>query len=153
VPALSCEDVGAVDKAEWQAFGEWVESLRKRSGLRVKELGERAGVSAQWLQELRHGGRAIYGEWRLPNPKDDALARLARALDVPVEEMFARAGRGAAPSDAEAETAESAPADRGDARALKRIRELETRITQYEKELAELRELVEGQQPRRARSH
>ncbi len=142
-----------MDKAEWQAFGEWVESLRKRSGLPVRELAERAGVSAQWLQELRHGGRAIYGEWRLPNPKDDALARLARALDVPVEEMFGRAGRSAAPSNAEAETTETAPGDHGDAGALKRIRELETRLTQYEKELAELRELVEGRQPRQARSH
>jgi len=151
--ALSCEDVRAVDKAEWQVFGEWVESLRKRSGLQVKELAERAGVSAQWLQELRYGGRAIYGEWRLPNPKDDALARLARALNVPVEEMFARAGRDAAPGDAEADTGESAAADRGNARTLKRIRELETRITQYEKELSELRELVQGQQPKRAESH
>jgi len=71
-----------VDKAEWEAFGEWVDGLRKRAGLQVRELAERAEVSAQWLQEIRHGGRAVYGTWRLPNPKDEALARLARALDV-----------------------------------------------------------------------
>jgi transcriptional regulator with XRE-family HTH domain len=140
-----------MDRAEWEAFGKWVDELRKRSGLQVRDLAARAGVSVQWLQEIRQGGRTLYGQWRLPNPKDEALARLARALDVPVEEMFARAGRDAAPSDREAETSE-ASAGRDDADAMRRIRELETRITQYQRELAELRELVEGQQPRRAKS-
>jgi transcriptional regulator with XRE-family HTH domain len=142
-----------MDRAEWEAFGRWVDELRKRSGLQVRDLAARAGVSVQWLQEIRHGGRTLYGQWRLPNPKDDALARLARALDVPVEEMFARAGRDAAPSDREAETPDAASAGRDDVDAMRRIRELETRITQYQRELAELRELVEGQQPRRAKSH
>jgi transcriptional regulator with XRE-family HTH domain len=142
-----------MDRAEWEAFGKWVDDLRKRSGLQVRDLATRAGVSVQWLQEIRQGGRTLYGQWRLPNPKDEALARLARALDVPMEEMFARAGRAAAPSDREAETADAASAGRDDAEAMRRIRELETRITQYQKELAELRELVEGQQPRRAKSH
>lgn len=142
-----------MDRAEWEAFGKWVDELRKRSGLPVRDLAARAGVSVQWLQEIRQGGRTLYGQWRLPNPKDEALARLARALDVPVEEMFARAGRAAAPSDREAETPDAATAGRDDAEAMRRIRELETRITQYQRELAELRELVEGQQPRRAKSH
>jgi transcriptional regulator with XRE-family HTH domain len=142
-----------MDRAEWEAFGKWVDELRRRSGLRVRDLAAQAGVSVQWLQEIRQGGRTLYGQWRLPNPKDEALARLARALDVPVEEMFARAGRDAAPSAREAETADAASTGRDDAEAMRRIRELETRITQYQKELAELRELVEGQQPRRAKSH
>jgi transcriptional regulator with XRE-family HTH domain len=142
-----------MDRAEWEAFGKWVDDLRKRSGLQVRDLATRAGVSVQWLQEIRQGGRTLYGQWRLPNPKDEALARLARALDVPMEEMFARAGRAAAPSDREAETADAASAGRDDAEAMRRIRELETRITQYQRELAELRELVEGRQPRQAKSH
>ena len=142
-----------MDRAEWEAFGKWVDDLRKRSGLQVRDLATRAGVSVQWLQEIRQGGRTLYGQWRLPNPKDDALARLARELDVPLEEMFARAGRDAAPSDREAETPDAASAGRDDAEAMRRIRELETRITQYQKELAELRELVEGPQSRRAKSH
>src|SRR6266508_4400234 len=82
-----------MDRAEWEAFGKWVDDLRKRAGLQVRDLATRAGVSVQWLQEIRQGGRTLYGQWRLPNPKDDALARLARALDVPMEEMFARASR------------------------------------------------------------
>ena len=125
-----------MDKAEWEAFGEWIEGLRKRAGLQVRDLAARAGVSAQWLQELRHGGRAVYGSWRLPNPKDEALARLARALDVPVEEMFARAGR--------QPPALGTPQDQGPAASdAGRIQELEERIAQQQRELAELRQLLE----------
>jgi transcriptional regulator with XRE-family HTH domain len=126
-----------VDRAAWEAFGEWVEGLRKRAGLQVRDLAERAGVSAQWLQELRHGGRAVYGSWRLPNPKDEALARLARALDVPVEEMFARAGRQASASESLQDQEPSAATDAA------RIQELEERVTQQQRELAELRRLLE----------
>lgn len=141
-----------MDKAEWQAFGEWVESLRKRSGLQVRELAERAGVSAQWLQELRHGGRAIYGTWRLPNPKDEALARLARALNVPVEEMFARAGRGGVPPGAdEPDASGTAPSDDAE-RATARLRELEERVARHEQELAELREALQQRQRRAGRA-
>jgi transcriptional regulator with XRE-family HTH domain len=131
-----------VDKPEWQAFGEWIESLRKRGGLPVRKLAERAEVSTQWLQEIRHGGRAVYGTWRLPNPKDEALARLARALDVPVEEMFARAGRGAASTDDETEP-QQAPSGGDDASAARRIQELEEHVAQHEQELADLRRLLE----------
>jgi transcriptional regulator with XRE-family HTH domain len=141
-----------VDKADWQAFGEWVESLRKRSGLQVRELAARAGVSAQWLQEIRHGGRAIYGTWRLPNPKDEALARLAQALDVPVDEMFARAGRGAVSSTDDAEAQQPAPSGGDTADADERIRELEDRVAQHERDLAELRQLLEEQRARRAKA-
>ena len=128
-----------MDKAEWEAFGEWVETLRKRAGLQVRELAERANVSAQWLQEIRHGGRAVYGEWRLPNPKDEALARLARALDAPVEEMFARAGR--APAEHDDDQGE----DAATSDAAARIRELEERVDRQQHELAELRQLLERQ--------
>ena len=92
---------GDVDEAAWKAFGEWIEQRREHAGLTVGELAERAGVSRVWLQVLRKGGRRIEGEWRPPNPKSASLARVARALDVPVEEMFARAGRDAAPQPPE----------------------------------------------------
>jgi transcriptional regulator with XRE-family HTH domain len=129
-----------VDEAAWKDFGEWVEQLRERSGLTVGELAERAGVSRIWLQVLRKGGRRIEGEWRAPNPKRDALARLARALDVPVEEMFARAGRGT-PS-----------AGRAESGSVERIRELEERVARTEQEMAELRRLLEEQRGRRAKA-
>jgi transcriptional regulator with XRE-family HTH domain len=131
-----------VDKAEWEAFGEWVDSLRKRAGLQVRELAERAEVSAQWLQEIRHGGRVVYGAWRLPNPKDEALARLARALDVPVEEMFARAGRAPSTSGDGQDHEPSAPDE------ASRIQELEQLVAEQQCELADLRRLLEEQAKR-----
>lgn len=104
-------------------------------------------MSAQWLQEIRHGGRAIYGEWRLPNPTHDALARLARALDVPVEEMFVRAGRGATP-DAHGTQ------DQGDTKtgSVEYIRQLEERVARTEQELAEMRRLLQERQGRQAKA-
>jgi transcriptional regulator with XRE-family HTH domain len=128
-----------VDEAAWKAFGEWVEQLRVRSGLQVGEVAERAHVSRVWLQEIRNGGRGAPGGWRLPNPKNDALVRLARALNVPPETMLARAGRGVAPSTAEA----GAQVDH--AGAAERIRELEERVAQQERELADLRQLLQRQ--------
>jgi transcriptional regulator with XRE-family HTH domain len=139
-----------VDEAAWKAFGEWIEQRREHSGLTVGELADRAGVSRVWLQVLRKGGRRIEGEWRPPNPKSDALARVARALDVPVEEMFARAGRDAAPSTTGAETQEASLHDDVGPGAVERIRELEERVARTEQEMAELRQLLERQRAGRA---
>jgi transcriptional regulator with XRE-family HTH domain len=139
-----------VDEAAWKAFGEWIEQRREHAGLTVGELAERAGVSRVWLQVLRKGGRRIEGEWRQPNPKSAALARVARALNVPVEEMFARAGRDAAPSATGAESQEGSPPDDVGTGAVERIRELEERVARTEQEMAELRQLLERQQGERA---
>jgi transcriptional regulator with XRE-family HTH domain len=128
-----------LDEAAWKAFGEWVEDLRVRSGLQVGEVANRAGVSRVWLQEIRNGGRGIPGGWRLPNPKHESLVRLAHTLNVSPENMLARAGRGASPGIAGAQTR----AD--DASAAERIRELEDRVAQQERELAELRQLLQRQ--------
>jgi transcriptional regulator with XRE-family HTH domain len=128
-----------LDEAAWKAFGEWVEDLRVRSGLQVGEVANRAGVSRVWLQEIRNGGRGVPGGWRLPNPKNESLVRLAHTLNVSPEDMLARAGRGTSPGIAGAETR----AD--DASAAERIRELEERVAQQERELAELRQLLERQ--------
>jgi len=138
-----------VDEAAWKAFGEWIEQRREHSGLKVGELAERAGVSTVWLQVLRKGGRRIEGEWRPPNPKSAALARVARALDVSVEEMFARAGRDAAPST-RAESQGPSPHDDTGPGAVERIRELEERVARTEQEMGELRQLLERQQAGRA---
>ncbi len=139
-----------MDEAAWKAFGEWIEQRREHAGLTVGELAERAGVSRVWLQVLRKGGRRIEGEWRPPNPKSAALARVARALDVPVEEMFARAGRDAAPSTTGAETQRTSPPEDVGTGAVERIRELEERVARTEQEMAELRQLLERQRAERA---
>jgi transcriptional regulator with XRE-family HTH domain len=132
-----------VDEAAWKAFGEWVEELRVRSGLQVGEVADRAGVSRVWLQEIRKGGRGVPGGWRLPNPKDEALVRLARALNVPPEEMLARAGRRTATA-----TGGGAGTDPADSDAAARIQELEQQVRQQERELAELRRLLEEREQR-----
>jgi transcriptional regulator with XRE-family HTH domain len=137
-----------MDEAAWKAFGEWVEQLRVRSGLQVGEVAERAGVSRVWLQEIRNGGRGGPGGWRLPNPKNEALVRLAHALNVSPEELLARAGRGAASGAAEAEGRPASSSSREGASAAERIRELEERVAQQERELAELRELLQHQAKR-----
>jgi transcriptional regulator with XRE-family HTH domain len=133
-----------VDEAAWKAFGEWVEELRVGSGLQVGEVAERAGVSRVWLQEIRKGGRGVPGGWRLPNPKDEALVRLARVLKVPPEEMLARAGRRTATA-----TSSSAGAESAGSEAAARIQELEQQVRQQERELAELRRLL-GEREERA---
>jgi transcriptional regulator with XRE-family HTH domain len=141
---------GDVDEAAWKAFGEWIEQRREHAGLTVGELADRAGVSRVWLQVLRKGGRRIEGEWRPPNPKSDALARVARALDVPVEEMFARAGRDVAPSLTEVGSQEPSSHEDVGPGAVERIRELEERVARTEQEMAELRQLLERQRAGRA---
>lgn len=128
-----------MDEAAWKAFGEWVEQLRVRTGLQVGEVAERADVSRVWLQEIRNGGRGIPGGWRLPNPKNESLVRLARVLNVSPEAMLARAGRGTATGTADAGS------QMDDAGAAERIRELEERVAQQERELAELRQLLQRQ--------
>jgi transcriptional regulator with XRE-family HTH domain len=140
---------GDVDEAAWKALGEWIEQRREHAGLTVGELADRAGVSRVWLQVLRKGGRRIEGQWRPPNPKSAALARVARALDVPVEEMFARVGRDAAPST-EATTQDTSALDEIGSGAVERIRELEERVARTEQEMAALRQLLERQQVGRA---
>jgi transcriptional regulator with XRE-family HTH domain len=141
---------GDVDEAAWKAFGEWIEQRRQHAGLTVGELAERAGVSRVWLQVLRKGGRRIEGEWRPPNPKSDALARVARALDVPVEEMFARSGRDATTTTTGAESPEGPAHGDVEPKAVERIRELEERVARTEQEMAELRQLLERQHAGRA---
>jgi hypothetical protein len=83
------------------------------------------------------------------NPKSAALARVARALDVPVEEMFARAGRDPAPSTGTTSQETSSHDDVGPG-AVERIRELEERVARTEQEMAELRQLLERQRAGRA---
>ena len=140
---------GDVDEAAWKAFGEWIEQRREHAGLTVGELAQQAGVSRVWLQVVRKGGRRIEGQWRPPNPKSAALARVARALDVPVDEMFARAGRDTAPSTRATSQAIS-PLDDIEPGAVERIRELEERVARTEQEMAELRQLLEHQRAGRA---
>ena len=127
----------------------WTKQPGRRSASGSKTFARApASKSVRWPTEpasraLAPGDpeRRPWGSRRLapPHPKTDSLVRLARALDVPPETMLARAGRGASPGIAEA----GAQAD--DADAAERIRELEERVAQQERELAELRQLLQRQ--------
>jgi transcriptional regulator with XRE-family HTH domain len=143
-----------LDEPAWKAFGKWVEQLRVRTGLQVGEVAQRAGVSRVWLQEIRKGGRGVPGGWRLPNPKNEALVRLAHVLEVSPEEMLARAGRtDASPTLEEAGIHDGSGSS--DKTAAARIQELEERVAQHERELAELRQRLpqREQRARRADAH
>lgn len=143
-----------LDEPGWKEFGKWIEQLRVRTGLQVGEVARRAGVSRVWLQEIRNGGRRVPGGWRLPNPKHEALVRLAHVLEVSPEELLARAGR----TDASSTPEEAEIHDRSassDKSAAARIQELEERVAQHERELAELRRRLpqREQRVRRADAH
>ena len=131
-----------LNEEAWKAFGEWVEQLRVRSGLQVGEVAERADVSRVWLQEIRRGGRSGPGGWHLPNPRNEALVRLAHALKASPEEMLARAGRATSSTAVETGSQPAPPSNSEDASAA-RIRELEERVAEQERELARLRELLQ----------
>lgn len=75
-------------------FGKWIAEQREEKGLRRREAAKRAKVSeAQW-RDLETGRKASIGGIRLlPNPSPDVLARVAEALELPVDEVMARIGR------------------------------------------------------------
>jgi len=65
-------------------LGEHVRHLRQARGLSVRGLAAQAKVDATWLSRLEHG------TYSSPDPR--SLARLARALDIDVEDLYLDAG-------------------------------------------------------------
>jgi transcriptional regulator with XRE-family HTH domain len=59
---------------------------RERLGLKQLELAARAGLSEAYVNRLENGG--------VRNPKVNDLARVARALGLPLEALLAGAGAG-----------------------------------------------------------
>ncbi|HXW35986.1 MAG TPA: helix-turn-helix transcriptional regulator [Acidimicrobiales bacterium] len=82
------------ESQRWAEFGRWIAEQREEKGLRRREAAKLAKVSeAQW-RDLETGRKAAVGGIRLlPNPSPDVLARVADALDVPLEDVMARIGR------------------------------------------------------------
>jgi transcriptional regulator with XRE-family HTH domain len=125
----------------WREFGTWLERTYLAKGMTRRDLERVSKVQYSTLQRLEDGGRVEGGEWKLPNPSDATLQRLAHALHVPVEEMYERAGGRAR--------------DRNQGRKIARPRrqqDLEERLDAVEAQLAEVLErLGEGAQPPRRR--
>jgi transcriptional regulator with XRE-family HTH domain len=84
-----------VDEAhQWVAFGEWIAEKREQRGLRRREAAKRAKVSEAAWRDLETGKKGSIGGIKLlPNPSMELLEGVATALEVPVEEVLAHAGR------------------------------------------------------------
>lgn len=65
-----------------EAVGAQLRSERTRRGERLVDVGERAGVSAQYLSEVERGKK---------DPSSEVLAAVAGALDVTVVDLTTRA--------------------------------------------------------------
>lgn len=69
---------------ETSALAARVRGLRIMRGMGVRELARAASVDATWLSRLEQG--------RYSSPDARLLSRLARALEVDVEELYLAAG-------------------------------------------------------------
>jgi len=77
----------------WRRFGAWLRRERERRGLTRNIITARSGLSRSTVKVFEDGGRQTRGTWVPMNPSNRALYSLARALDVPPADVFARAGR------------------------------------------------------------
>jgi len=124
-----------LERQRWKQFGTWLRDLRVDQARTQTNVAAAAGMGIQSLASLERGGfrRNDDGPWLVPNPKDETLISLARALGVDPEELFRRVGR-----------YEDRPATKGsrrrEDRGAGRLLELEGRIAALEAELERMRE-------------
>jgi XRE family transcriptional regulator, regulator of sulfur utilization len=67
-----------------EALGQAVRELRLEQGLTQRELADAADINVTWLSHIEAGR---------PNPAWGTVARIARALDLPLSELALRAER------------------------------------------------------------
>lgn len=86
----------------WTEFGHFLVEQRERLGLRRRDAAKRAKMSEHDWRALEIGYREEFGGVRvLPNPAADVLERMARALELPVDELVSRIGPRPTPAPAE----------------------------------------------------
>ena len=73
----------ATAKARLEALGALIRAQRTTAGLSLRDLADRAKVSNAYLSQIERG---------LHEPSISVLGAIARALDVPLEALLARAG-------------------------------------------------------------
>jgi transcriptional regulator with XRE-family HTH domain len=123
-----------LERQRWKQFGTWLRDLRVDQARTQTNVAAAAGMGIQSLASLERGGfrRNDDGPWLVPNPKDETLISLARALRVDPEELFRRVGR-----------YEDRPATKGSRRRQDRqgdrLAELEERLVVLERELVAMR--------------
>ncbi len=82
------------ESQQWVEFGRWLAEQREQRGLRRRDAARRAKVSETLWRDLETGRKEAIGAIRLlPNPSADVLERVARALELPLEDVLARIGR------------------------------------------------------------
>jgi len=93
------------ESQQWVEFGRWLAEQREQRGLRRRDAARRAKVSESLWRDLETGRKEAIGAIRLlPNPSADVLERVAKALEVPVEDVLARIGRPTRPARAAADS-------------------------------------------------
>jgi HTH-type transcriptional regulator, competence development regulator len=65
-------------------FGRYINTLRIKKGLSIRELSRRSGVSQPYISQIESGDRGV--------PKPDKLRDLAPHLDVSYTELMKKAG-------------------------------------------------------------
>jgi len=73
-------------RSQLEAFGQFIRGQRQLAKLSLRQLAELAAVSNPYLSQLERGQHA---------PSIRILAKLADALDVPIDTLLAQAGLGA----------------------------------------------------------
>ena len=73
-----------------EELGSFIRSQRRASRLSLRRLSEASGISNPYLSQIERG---------LRKPSAEVLQQIGRALAVPVEELYVRAGILAAGAD------------------------------------------------------
>jgi transcriptional regulator with XRE-family HTH domain len=138
------------ERNNWTDFGRWLQAARVKRGYTQAFVARQAGIGAQTLVALEHGGfrREANGPWITPNPKDETLVALARVLGLDAEEMFAVVGR----YDERQRTQASLRRPSGKQATRERIEELERRVAEVEAKLRAMAADTEARQARRRRA-
>jgi transcriptional regulator with XRE-family HTH domain len=138
------------ERQNWTDFGRWLQATRVKRGYTQAFVARQAGIGAQTLVSLEHGGfrREADGPWITPNPKDETLVALARVLGLDAEEMFAVVGR----YDERPRTQASWRRASGKQAGRDRIEELERRVAEVEAQLREMAADTAARPARRRRA-
>lgn len=73
------------------SFGEWMRRWRRKKGFSQRQLAREADIDFTYISKVENDVPGF------ESPSEEALTRLARALEVDADEMITRAGR--VPSD------------------------------------------------------
>lgn len=80
-------------REHWREFGVWLEKEALSRYASKQEFATAADIAWHSVNDLFNGGRAQPGGgWRLPNPNDSTLRKVARALGQTDAAVFKRAG-------------------------------------------------------------